>query len=144
MHTLKDDNNAANNQASTAVTVNDASNVIHIGNLDATTSSSGTRWSATVEITVHDANHDPLNGATVVGHWSQLGTNSNTCTTGDLALPNQSKGRSPHTPPRSWRGRAWSARLSACGTASPVSACFSPTRAPRLGGESRRSSTATR
>jgi len=84
MHTLKDDNNAANNQASTAVTVNDASNVIHIGNLDATTSSSGTRWSATVEITVHDANHDPLNGATVVGHWSQLGTNSNTCTTGDL------------------------------------------------------------
>jgi len=84
MHTLKDDNNAANNQASTAVTVNDASNVIHIGNLDATTSSSGTRWSATVEITVHDANHNPLNGATVVGHWSQLGTNSNTCTTGDL------------------------------------------------------------
>ena len=38
----------------------------------------------TVEITVHDANHKPLNGATVVGHWSQLGMNSNTCTTGDL------------------------------------------------------------
>src|SRR5437764_10113167 len=84
MHTLKDDNNAANNQASTAVTVNDASNVIHIGNLDATTSSRGTRWPATGEITVNGANHDPRSGATVVGHWSQLGTNSNTCTTGDL------------------------------------------------------------
>src|SRR6059058_1936182 len=59
IHTLKDDN-AANNQASTAVTVNDASNVIHIGDLDAMTSSSGNRWSATVQITVHDANHNPL------------------------------------------------------------------------------------
>jgi CARDB len=78
------DNNGANNQASTAVTVNDASSVIHIGDLDGSASSNGSNWSVTVEITVHDANHNPLNGATVVGHWSQLGVNSNTCTTGDL------------------------------------------------------------
>jgi len=69
---------------STTVTVNDASSVIHIGNLDGSASSNGSNWSVRVEITVHDANHNPLNGATVVGHWSQLGTNSNTCTTGDL------------------------------------------------------------
>jgi len=78
------DDNAANNQASTTVTVNDASSVIHIGDLDGSASRNGSNWSVTVEITVHDANHNPLNGATVVGHWSQLGTNSNTCTTGDL------------------------------------------------------------
>src|SRR3989449_627676 len=80
------DGRAANNQASTNVTVNAPAgpNTMHVGNLDATTSSSGNRWSATVEITVHDENHNLLNGATVVGHWSQLGTNSNTCTTGDL------------------------------------------------------------
>ena len=82
-HTLPDDN-ANNNQATTAVTVNDASNVIHIGDLDGSASSNGSNWSVTVEITAHDANHNPLNGAIVVGHWSQLGLNSNTCTTGDL------------------------------------------------------------
>src|SRR2546425_993325 len=70
------DGRAANNQASTNVTVNAPAgpNTMHVGNLDATTSSSGNRWSATVEITVHDENHNLLNGATVVGHWSQLGT----------------------------------------------------------------------
>ena len=80
------DANPANNLASTNVTVNapSAANTIHIGNLDATTSTSGNRWSATVEITVHDANHNLLNGATVVGHWSVLGLNSDTCTSGDL------------------------------------------------------------
>src|SRR6266566_700541 len=82
-HNLPDDN-GLNNQATTAVTVNDASNVIHIGDLDGAASSNGSNWSVTVEITVHDANHNPLNGATVVGHWSQLGLNSNTCTTGDM------------------------------------------------------------
>src|SRR5207249_242121 len=78
------DDNADNNHASTTVTVNGASSVIHIGDLDGYPSRNGSNWSVTVEITVHDANHNPLNGATVVGHWSQLGMNSNTCTTGDL------------------------------------------------------------
>ena len=82
-HNLTDDN-ATNNQASTTVTVNSPSTVIHIGNLDAMTSRNGSNWSATVEITVVDAANNPLNGATVVGHWSVLGLNSNTCTTGDL------------------------------------------------------------
>jgi hypothetical protein len=57
---------------------------MHIGDLDGSASSSGSTWSATVEITVHDSNHAPLNGATVVGNWSVSGLNANTCTTGDL------------------------------------------------------------
>lgn len=82
-HSFADDN-AANNTASTSVTVNTPSVIIHIGDLDAITMRSGNTWSATVEITVHDADHNLLNGATVVGHWSQIGLNSDTCTTGEL------------------------------------------------------------
>jgi hypothetical protein len=57
---------------------------MHIGDLDAFPSNDGATWSAVVEIAVHDANHQPLNGATVVGSWNTQGLNSNTCTTGDL------------------------------------------------------------
>ena len=57
---------------------------MHMGDLDGSASSSGTTWSATVEVTVHDANHNPLNGATVVGKWSPSGLNADTCTTGEL------------------------------------------------------------
>jgi CARDB protein len=80
------DDNAANNQGSTTSSVNSptGSANIHIGDLDAMPSNDGTTWSATVEITVHDANHQPINGATVVGTWSRAGLNSDTCTTGDL------------------------------------------------------------
>ena len=82
-HTRADDN-AANDQASTTVTVNSPSIIIHIGDLDGSASrNGGGTWSATVEITVHDADHNPLNGATVVGHWSVIGLNSDTCTTGE-------------------------------------------------------------
>ena len=82
-HALADDN-VGNNQASASVTLNSVSLIIHVGDLDATTSRSGSSWSATVQITVHDADHNLLNGATVVGHWSQIGLNSDTCTTGEL------------------------------------------------------------
>jgi len=82
-HTRADDN-AANDQASTTVAVNSPSIIIHIGDLDGSASrNGGGTWSATVEITVHDADHNPLNGATVVGHWSIIGLNSDTCTTGE-------------------------------------------------------------
>ncbi len=82
-HTLVDDN-PTNDSRSTAVTVNPPSVGMHIGDLDALTSNDGATWSAVVEITVHDANHQPLNGATVVGSWNTNGLNSNTCTSGDL------------------------------------------------------------
>jgi CARDB protein len=86
-HDLTDDN-GANNQASTTstvVTTPPPTGLIHIGDLDVVLrTSNGSTWSATVEITVHDENHQPLNGATVTGTWNPGGLLvSNTCTTGD-------------------------------------------------------------
>src|SRR5437764_10958903 len=78
------DDNGANDQATTTVTVNEASSVIHIGDLDGSAARNGSNWSVTVESTVHGANHSPLTGATVVGDWRPLGMNSNSCTTLDL------------------------------------------------------------
>lgn len=84
-HNFADDS-AANDVGLTTVTVNPLGtpSSMHVGDLDGTSSDDGTTWSALVEITVHDQNHAPLNGATVVGSWSRSGLNSNTCTTGDL------------------------------------------------------------
>jgi len=83
-HNFADDN-ASNNSASTTSTIGAPSAAIHIGDLDGMTSVSGSTWGATVEITVHDANHAVLNGAMVVGTWTGAGSlASNTCTTGDL------------------------------------------------------------
>jgi hypothetical protein len=80
------DANPANNSLSATSTVNPAGTAtgMHIGDLDGTTSRGSNSWSATVEITVHDVNHNPLNGATVKAVWSVSGLNSNTCTTGEL------------------------------------------------------------
>jgi hypothetical protein len=57
---------------------------MHVGDLDGIASDDGSTWSAIVEIAVHDQNHQPLNGATVVGRWSRNGLNADTCTTGEL------------------------------------------------------------
>jgi CARDB len=78
------DENPANNQRSTGTTVSAPSVGMHIGDLDGVASRSASSWSATVEIAVHDASHNPLNGVTVVGRWSRSGLNANTCTTGEL------------------------------------------------------------
>jgi len=84
-HTLTDDN-PANNTLSVTSSVNAAGTAtgMHIGDLDGTTSKGANSWSATAEITVHDVNHNPLNGATVKAVWSVTGLSSNTCTTGEL------------------------------------------------------------
>ena len=76
------DENAANDQGSRVITVNSPSVGMHVGDLDAFPMRGASSWSATVEIAVHDANHNPVNGATVVGNWSRVGLNANTCTTG--------------------------------------------------------------
>ena len=80
------DDNPANNSLSATTNVNPAGTAtgMHIGDLDGTTSRGSSSWSAQVEITVHDVNHNPLNGATVKAVWSVTGLNSNTCTTGEL------------------------------------------------------------
>ncbi len=58
----------------------DTGNSIHVGDLDTSTSSNsrGSRWSAIVYITVHDASEMPVQGVIVNGDWSN---GSGNCTT---------------------------------------------------------------
>jgi len=55
---------------------------IHIGDLDATSTSQGGKWTASVTITVHDASHNPIANATVSGSWSNGASGTASCTTG--------------------------------------------------------------
>ncbi|NIR38240.1 MAG: peptidase S8, partial [Actinobacteria bacterium] len=57
---------------------------MHVGDLDGFSSNDGSTWSATVEVTIHDASHNPINGATVTGFWDPAGLASDECTTGEL------------------------------------------------------------
>jgi hypothetical protein len=86
-HNFADDN-VANNSATTTSTISSGGGggtTIHVGDLDGTPMANGSTWAATVEVTVHDAAHQPLNGATVVGTWNGAGAlASDTCTTGEL------------------------------------------------------------
>lgn len=43
---------------------------VHCGDLDGTKAVTGRKWTATVIATIHDANHQPVSGATVTGTWS--------------------------------------------------------------------------
>ena len=89
-HTLTASHNraddvAGNDSRSTAVTLFEPSTAIHIGDLDGIPSNDGNTWSATVEVTVHDGNHNPINGAYVRGTWTPTSAlTANECTTGDL------------------------------------------------------------
>jgi hypothetical protein len=62
---------------------------IHVGDLDGT-SSGNNNWSATVTITVHDAGHAPVAGATVSGTWSAGSPSSASCTTNSSGVCNVS------------------------------------------------------
>ena len=59
-----------------------ATNTMHIGDLDGTSTKQGNKWTANVTITVHDANHNPVANATVTGNWSNGATGTASCTTG--------------------------------------------------------------
>jgi len=52
---------------------------VHIGDLDGSAQRAGNSWSGSVTITVHNAGHMPVAGASVTGAWSVDG--SATCTT---------------------------------------------------------------
>jgi hypothetical protein len=56
---------------------------LHVGDLDGSSAWVLRRWywQATVTIAVHDANHNPLSGATVSGAWSKGYSGSAQCTT---------------------------------------------------------------
>ncbi|MGH7699856.1 MAG: CARDB domain-containing protein [Gemmatimonadales bacterium] len=73
------DGNPSNDAGAIGITVNPPS--VHVGDLAGFAAHGGNTWSATVEITVHDARHDAVNGVTVNGSWG--GSNSGTCTTGE-------------------------------------------------------------
>jgi CARDB len=78
------DDNAGNDVGTTAVTVNapSQSGTMHVGDLDVVyVVDNGKRWAATVEITAHDASHNPLNGVVVLGSWSKGEFDVNQCTT---------------------------------------------------------------
>ena len=79
-----------------------ATNSIHVGDLDGAGTSQGNRWTSTVTITVHDANHNPVANATVTGSWSSGATGTASCTTASngqctVTKSNLSRGRSSVT-----------------------------------------------
>ena len=62
------DANSSNNARAVIVTVNPPS--LHVGNLTGSKAQGVDSWSATVQITVHDSRHNPVNGVTVRGLWN--------------------------------------------------------------------------
>lgn len=65
--------NAGQTSESPAVSVtvnNSVPQTFHCGDLDATRTSLGSTWRATVTVTIHDASHTPVSGALVSGTWS--------------------------------------------------------------------------
>jgi hypothetical protein len=53
----------------------------HVGDLDASKTTSGPNWRATITVTVHTADHAVVSGATVSGNWSGGTSGSASCTT---------------------------------------------------------------
>lgn len=60
--------------------------LVHVGDLDGLASpSQGGRWTATVTIAVHDADHNPSSGITVAGTWSGGASGGGSCVTAGAA-----------------------------------------------------------
>ena len=83
-------------------TATSMSTIMHIGDLDGVGTSQSNRWTSTVTITVHDANHNPIANATVTGTWSNGASGTVNCTTGSngkcsVSISNISKGQSSVT-----------------------------------------------
>ena len=65
------DNHGAPDTEIKDVTVSDMAATVHVGDLDGKSDPGRRdRWNATVIITVHDAGHNPVAGATVTGYWN--------------------------------------------------------------------------
>jgi hypothetical protein len=83
-------------------TVDNAVSVtMHVGDLDGSSRwvFGSWVWSATVTVTVHDANHNPVADATVEGTWTGGFSGSGSCTTG-------SDGQCSISTGNIWRGQA--------------------------------------
>jgi serine protease AprX len=61
---------SASDSVTITATVASPGDTMHVGDLDGFSTNMGKNWNATVTITVHDANHNPLSSADVTGHWS--------------------------------------------------------------------------
>jgi hypothetical protein len=68
-------NTAGTTTQATAVTYS------HVGDLDASKTTSGPNWRTTITVTVHTADHAAVSGATVSGNWSGGTSGSASCTT---------------------------------------------------------------
>ncbi|MDP8969053.1 MAG: cadherin-like domain-containing protein, partial [Actinomycetota bacterium] len=82
------DGDGNTDDARVSITVNavdGTSTVLHVGDLDGSSLSSGGTWDATVTAEVHDGNDALVGGATVIFSWTtQRGsTGTASCTTGD-------------------------------------------------------------
>jgi PKD repeat protein len=65
------DNGAASSSQTQSVTV--VRPKMHVGDLDRSITTQNSTWSATVIITIHDANHGGLPNATAIGSWNDIG-----------------------------------------------------------------------
>ena len=79
-----------------------AANSMHVGDMDGTGTLQGNKWTSTVTITLHDANHNPMANATVTGRWSNGASGPASCTTASngqctITKSNLSTGRSSVT-----------------------------------------------
>ncbi len=63
------------------VTVDNASAEVHVGDLLGVPVRLGSKWRADATITVHDQDHNPIDGALVTGSWSGGASGPDSCTT---------------------------------------------------------------
>jgi thermitase len=54
---------------------------MHVGDLDGVSTNLGKDWQATITITVHDTDHNPVSSATVSGSWRSGYSGTGSCTT---------------------------------------------------------------
>lgn len=63
-----------------SITVTVATGAMHVGDLDSASINNGSSWTPRVIVTVHDGNHNPVEGATVSGMWSDGASGTGSCT----------------------------------------------------------------
>lgn len=87
------DNGGLQDTESKPVTVTaPAAVVMHVSDLDRSTTASRNNWSATVTVTIRDANGATVSGALVSGAWSSGASGTGSCTTGTNGTCQISKG----------------------------------------------------
>jgi hypothetical protein len=70
VHAVATDGGGKTGDDIVVVTVNNAAAEVHVGDLLGVRVRLGSKWRADVTITVHDHDHNPIDGALVIGDWS--------------------------------------------------------------------------